>query len=102
VYPFGRRSSDLGSPVTYGNLKIVGYWVRVRVGDAPPPAVPPADGAPRWVRAGARAPRASVSASPDPVTSSSEAETRETWLVDSFEIVVPRYPWQKPTDTGRH
>lgn len=77
----------------------MGYWVRVRVGDPPPPAMPITDSEPRWVRVTRRAavvapPRAAeADAAPD-------AETRKTWLVDSFELVVPRYPWQKDRETG--
>ncbi|WP_158848029.1 hypothetical protein [Saccharothrix deserti] len=79
----------------------MGYWVRVRVGDVPPPARPVADSEPRWVRAGIRT---VVSAAPPPARSAesepeSESLTPETWLVDSFELVVPRYPWQKATET---
>jgi hypothetical protein len=40
-----------------------------------------------------------VAAPPSAVSSQSsdpsDLETRKTWLVDSFEIVAPRYPWQK-------
>ncbi|MFD0199688.1 MULTISPECIES: hypothetical protein [Saccharothrix] len=73
------------------------YWVRVRLGDAPPlPAVPVTDSEPRWARATGRAAvvdRPARTAADD----ASETETRKTWLVDSFELVVPRYPWQKET-----
>jgi hypothetical protein len=83
----------------YGNVKIVDYWVRVRVGDPPPPAVPPTGGEPRWVRATRRTAAVTPPGSADPVVAS-ESEARETWLVDSFELVVPRYPWQKGRETG--
>ncbi|MBB5807084.1 hypothetical protein F4560_006852 [Saccharothrix ecbatanensis] len=72
------------------------YWVRVGIGDPPPPSGPLPDGEPRWVRASARA--VAVTAPPSAVRSESDTsdlETRKTWLVDSFEIVAPRYPWQK-------
>ncbi|MER5268865.1 hypothetical protein ABTZ99_42910 [Actinosynnema sp. NPDC002837] len=78
----------------------MGYWVRVRVGDPPPPALPITGSEPRWVRATRRAavappPRAAAAGE-----AGSESETRKTWLVDSFELVVPRYPWQKDRETG--
>ncbi|WP_433267391.1 hypothetical protein ACQPZF_01360 [Actinosynnema sp. CS-041913] len=63
--------------------------MRVRLGDAPSGATVPALGPPEWVRATTRAARR-----PD-VT---EGEARQTWLVDSFDLVVPRYPWQRDTD----
>ena len=75
--------------------------MRVRVGDPPPPAPPITDGEPRWVRATRRAAVAAPPRSVDAdVVVASEPETRETWLVDSFELVVPRYPWQKGRDSG--
>ncbi|MEU4763788.1 hypothetical protein AB0H12_11070 [Actinosynnema sp. NPDC023794] len=77
----------------------MGYWVRVRVGDPPPPAIPITDSEPRWVRATRRAAVAAPPRSADGGTGS-EPETRTTWLVDSFELVVPRYPWQKGRETG--
>lgn len=61
-----------------------GFWVRVRLGEAPP-AVRLPDGEPRWVRA----------SSGTPATRDDEPEARTTWLVDSFEIVTPRYPWKR-------
>lgn len=76
----------------------MGYWVRVAIGDPPPPAGPLPDGEPRWVRASARgvaAPSGAVASSAAESPESADLETRETWLVDSFEIVTPRYPWQK-------
>ncbi|MEU4445085.1 hypothetical protein AB0K14_02315 [Actinosynnema sp. NPDC050801] len=77
------------------------YWVRVRVGDAPPPAAPVTDGEPRWVRVTTRGTGAAAERPAGPASAfPSEAETRETWLVDSFELVVPRYPWQKGRETG--
>ncbi|WP_156077389.1 hypothetical protein [Saccharothrix sp. NRRL B-16314] len=72
------------------------YWVRVRTGDPPPPSAPLPGGEPRWARASARdviAP--AVSSDPPGPVDQVDMETRKTWLVDSFEIVTPRYPWQK-------
>lgn len=77
----------------------MGYWVRVRVGDPPPPALPITDSEPRWVRATRRAAAVTPPRSPD-ADAGTGSETRETWLVDSFELVVPRYPWQKDRETG--
>lgn len=47
----------------------------------------PEAGEPRWVRASGR---------PVAARRDDEApESRATWLVDSFEIVAPRYPWKQ-------
>ncbi|MFI9810630.1 hypothetical protein [Saccharothrix variisporea] len=62
-----------------------GFWVRVRLGDAPPAIRVPDQGEPRWVRASGEKPTAR----------DDEPEARTTWLVDSFEIVAPRYPWKR-------
>ncbi|MEJ2852775.1 MULTISPECIES: hypothetical protein [unclassified Saccharothrix] len=62
-----------------------GFWVRVRLGDAPPAVRLPDPGEPRWVRASGS----------KPAPRDDEPEARTTWLVDSFEIVAPRYPWQR-------
>ncbi|CAL9655680.1 hypothetical protein SUDANB95_06750 [Actinosynnema sp. ALI-1.44] len=63
-----------------------GFWVRVRLGDAPPAARLP-EVEPRWVRASGR--------SATPRRDDEAPEARATWLVDSFEIVAPRYPWKR-------
>ncbi|ONI81930.1 hypothetical protein ALI22I_37730 [Saccharothrix sp. ALI-22-I] len=81
-----------------GYVGYAGYWVRVGVGDVPPPAVPLPEGKSRWVRATTRTAKPAVA--PPSRSAESESETRETWLVDSFELVVPRYPWQKDGETG--
>lgn len=69
------------------------------MGDPPPPPIPITDSEPRWVRATRRH---AVAAPPRPADGEAvaESETRKTWLVDSFELVVPRYPWQKGRETG--
>ncbi|MBW4719734.1 hypothetical protein [Saccharothrix obliqua] len=69
--------------------------MRARVGDPPFGATAPADRPPVWVRVPDRvpdrAPRRPDAHEPD----ADEPEARQTWLVDSFEIVAPRYPWRR-------